>query len=607
MCGIVACLEKKQALPFLLNGLKQLEYRGYDSAGLAIYSQKEIRLLRAVGDASKLISKAKNNKPKGVLGIAHTRWATHGKVSLKNTHPHSDNKKQFFVVHNGIIENFQEIKDFLSERGTNFQSDTDTEVIPQLLAYNFAKVKDVRQALLTTLQTIQGAFAIAMICKHEPNKLWGAKLSSPLILGLGSNGTYLASDTLALAGKAERFIALEDNEVVEITKDEYKLSDVKGKQRDLRTPELLHLEEQQSLVGEFPDLMSQEIASIPQVVENAIRGRLKVKQNLIKLGGLDLVRAQLNHIKRIIIIGCGSSYYAGLVAEYLLEEIADIPVEVQLASEFRYRHEPLSRSTAVIVISQSGETADTIGALQKVSDSGLLKLGIINVPGSTISRMVDAGVYCRAGRERSVAATKSFISQLICLSLIALYLKNDKSNNLQLLKALAKLPQQLEAVLNQRKLIDKIAKRYAKSKGMLVIGRRYTYPLSLEVALKLKEICYIHGQGLAAGEIKHGSMALIDKNCPTLAFVLSNQSFTKTCNNLAEIKARSGTIIAIVDKEHPDLKHLADEFIVIPKTIEAFQPVLAATAGYLFSYATAKALKRPIDKPRNLAKSVTVE
>ena len=594
------------ASPFIIQGLKALEYRGYDSAGLAVMDAKGVKCIKTVGQVSRLEKKIKFKRPTGKLGIGHTRWATHGRVLVKNAHPHCDDKKQFFVVHNGIIENFAVLKEFLIEKGHKFSSDTDSEVVAQLLAYNFKQVGDVRQAVFLTLRSLKGAYALAIISEKEPGKLWGAKLSGPLVLGIGEGQFYLASDRTALADFSRRMIVLEDNEVVEITPGGYAISNLESEQAVDRPAALVDLADKEAGLGDYPDYMSKEIAESPKVVEDVTRGRLNAAAGIVKLGGLDTVARELQHIDRILIIACGTSYFAGMVGEYAFEEISRIPVEVQLASEFRYRDEPLSRSTAVLVISQSGETADTIAALQKIGGTGILKLGVVNVVGSTLSRLTDAGVYCQAGLEKSVASTKSFTAQVTVLIMIALYLNNKSPLYGRLLPDIARLPDQLRAFLRDNS-VAKIAKKYAKYDDFLFLGRRYAYPVALEGALKLKEISYVHAEGLAGGEIKHGPLALIDKNCPCFAIALSNGIDDKTANSLAEIKARKGKIIAVVDDPKSAAAKLADDIIVVPKVPEALQPIVAGAACHLFAYHVAKTLKRPIDKPRNLAKSVTVE
>ena len=606
MCGIVATLGQQPALPFLLDGLYNLEYRGYDSAGLAIFDQDQIRVTKSVGQINRLADKLDSSKMVGNLGIGHTRWATHGRVLLKNTHPHADAKREFFVVHNGIIENFKTLKAFLIQHGYRFSSDTDSEVIAQLLAYNYQKTNNVRQAIIDSLQILQGAYAIVIMTKHAPEQLFGAKLSSPLVLGLADQQYYLASDQLALSKYVNQVITLQDYELVTITAKRHTITDLRGDQKQKRASELLELETESTSLDGFSDYMSQEIAYCGQTVRDVIRGRLKLKQKIIKLGGLEAIDARLKKVDNLLIVGCGSSYFAGLVGEYLFEDICRIPTQVQLGSEFRYRHKPLSSKTGMIAISQSGETADTIAALEAATKRNLLKLGLVNRPGSTVSRLTDAGVYYQAGAEKAVAATKSFIAQVTVLLLIALYLNRNYPHYSSLLQNLAHLPDTLDDFLQQNQ-IQALAQKYASYKNFLIGGRRYTYPIALEGALKLKEVGYIHAEGLAFGEIKHGSLALIDKNCPVLAIAPTNEVYNKVCSNLAEIKARQGQIIAIVDDLKGEAAQLADDVILIPKTVEPLQPIVTAVACYLFTYHIAKILKHPVDKPRHLAKSVTVE
>ncbi|MCY4088639.1 MAG: glutamine--fructose-6-phosphate transaminase (isomerizing) [Candidatus Saccharibacteria bacterium] len=608
MCGIVATVGHKNAPEFILEGLESLEYRGYDSAGLAILnSDSEIEVVKVVGHVANLKDKTNNQNLTGRIGLGHTRWATHGQVLTKNAHPHQDQNGDFFIVHNGIIENFQSLKDFLMNKGHRFSSDTDSEVIAHLLAYNYKKLKSVKSALIASLQSLRGAYALAVISKREPNKLWGAKLSGPLILGLAKdNSYYLASDSLALASVAQKIIPLEDFELVEITPKGQTIINLKTDQIVSRPTELMKLTKEDSQLGDFEDYMIKEIHHIPQAIGDAIRGRLNIDQNFITLGGLNSVVDQLQYIDRIIIVACGTSYFAGMVGEYLIEDIANMPVEVHLASEFRYRKQPLSRSSMVIFISQSGETADSIGALEVIAGSGMLKLGIVNVVGSTISRLTDAGIYCRAGLEKSVASTKAFMSQVTILTLIALYLSDNYKDYRLLSQQLVNLPSQLSQFLNQHQ-IKKIANKYYQASNFMFLGRNYNYPVALEGALKLKEISYIHAEALASGELKHGSLALIDKKMPSLVIALSGKTLDKNVSSIAEIKARKGKVIAIVDDAKSPIIDQVDDVIVIPKVIEPLQPLVSAIACHLFAYYMAKALDRPIDRPRNLAKSVTVE
>lgn len=607
MCGIVGYIGKNDASEYLLDGLEALEYRGYDSAGIALFNDSNIQDIRVVGRVDTLRNAHSASDLKGNIGIGHTRWATHGGVLLKNAHPHTSMRELFTVVHNGIIENHNEIREFLQKKGYEFVSDTDTEVIPNLIEYHYKQVKDVEKAFLTAIKLLRGAYAIAMIAARE-EKLFAAKLSSPLAIGINDSGEiFLGSDGVPMAGRASQIIFLEDNEAAIISRDGYRIVNTTDDSIVERAAETLELEAEEINLGKYPDFMLKEINEAPQTVRSAMLGRLKVEESIIKLGGLESVNEQLRYIDRIIIIACGTSYYAGMVGEYLIEEIASIPVEVQQASEFRYRHEPLSRSTAVLVISQSGETADAIAALKKLEGTGILQLGVINAPGSTLSRMTDAGVYCHAGPEKAVASTKAFIAQVTVLCLIALHLSKNYEGFEQVIKAMDELPKQLQEILNLDEEIKKVARKYAHHRDFLYIGRRYLFPVALEGALKIKEISYIHAEGFAGGEMKHGPLALIDNNFPTFAISLSSDIADKSASNIQEIHSRGGPIIALVDNKKDEAALLADDVIVIPKTIEQVQPILAATVTHLFAYHAASKLGRDIDKPRNLAKSVTVE
>lgn len=610
MCGIVGYIGKKQASDYLLDGLESLEYRGYDSAGIALMQNSKIKTTKVVGRVETLRKEfGATSSTAASCGIGHTRWATHGGVLERNAHPHSSQNSMFSVVHNGIIENHQEIKQFLEDKGYTFKSDTDTEVIPNLVEYHYSESKDVKKAFLTTIKSLRGAYAIVLMSTHEPDKLFAAKLSSPLAIGMShdQNELFIGSDAIPMAGRADKIIFLEDNEAAILSGGTYEIIDLAKDKRIERAAEALELEAAEADKGDYPDFMLKEIHEAPHTVRAAMLGRLKVEEGIIKLGGLERVEEQLRYIDRIVIIACGTSYYAGMVGEYLLEEIAGIPVEVQQASEFRYRTEPLSRSTAVLVISQSGETADAIAALKKLEGTGILLLGIVNAPGSTLARLTHAGVYCHAGPEKAVASTKAFIAQVTVLCLIALHLSKSYSGFHELMKALDNMPNQLEKVLQLEKHIAKLARKYARHRDFLYIGRRYLYPVALEGALKIKEISYIHAEGFAGGEMKHGPLALIDENFPTFALALSSDIAEKTASNMQEIKSRGGHIVAVVDDPESEAAKLADDVIVIPKVPEPLQPILSATVTHLFAYYAARELGRDIDKPRNLAKSVTVE
>jgi len=606
MCGIVGYIGNKQAKEYLLDGLEALEYRGYDSAGIACFNGK-ITCVKVAGRVEQLRVEEAENPLHGTLGIGHTRWATHGIPIQKNAHPQWDESERFYVIHNGIIENFQEIKDFLTSKGVKFHSDTDTEVIPNLIAHLYEDLKDVEKAFKAALKSLRGAYAVVMISALDPKHMYAAKLSSPLAIGVGKNEMFIASDAVPISPHTHQMIYLEDNEGAVISQTGYELFNIATDASIERPSELIEIEETSSDKGDYPDFMLKEINEVAKTVRASMLGRLRVEEKVIKLGGLDSVRDQLDYIDRIVILACGTSYYAGLVGEYLIEEIAGIPVEVQQSSEFRYRTEPLSRSTAVLVVSQSGETADTIAALKKLEGSGILTLGIVNAPGSTLARMTDAGVYCHAGPEKAVASTKAFVSQITVFLLMALHLSKTYENYDKLIDELDQLPQKMEEVLKESDKIKAMAEKYSKYQDFLYIGRRYSYPLALEGALKLKEISYIHAEGFAGGEMKHGPLALIDKNFPTFAFALSSDIDEKSASNLQEIHTRGGLIIAVVDDKKSEASKIADDIIIIPKVSEQLQPLIGVIPAFLFAYYVAKKLDRDIDKPRNLAKSVTVE
>jgi glucosamine--fructose-6-phosphate aminotransferase (isomerizing) len=607
MCGIVGYIGPQEAQSFLLNGLATLEYRGYDSTGLVVLDGSKPQLVRTIGRVEAVKRQLADKPLKGHIGIGHTRWATHGAPLERNAHPHADSDKHFFVVHNGIVENYQQIKTSLQKQGVVFHSDTDTEVIPQLIAAHYKKTGDVRDSFLKTIRSLRGAYSIVMTTTYQPDRLYAARLSSPLVLGIGESENFIASDPTPIMEHTKKVIFLNDYEMAVVSARDYTITNIHEDIVTKREPEELDYDPEQASMGNYPHFMLKEINEAPQTVRSALLGRLKVEQNLVKLGGLELVEEQLRYIDRIIIVSCGTSYYASLVGEYLIEEIAGIPVEVQQASEFKYRVEPLSRSTLVIAVSQSGETADTIAALNKVAGYGVLRLGVVNAVGSSIARLTDAGVYCHAGSEQSVASTKAFVAQVSVLALIALYLsKGDTPLYKKMLSELDTIPQKIESILKREPEIKKLAKKYAHHRDFLYIGRRYMYPVALEGALKLKELSYIHAEGFAGGEMKHGPLAMIDQNFPTLALALQGELLEKTISNMQEIKARGGPIFAICN-DKDDLNGVADDAFEIPKTIEQLQPLLAVIPLQLFAYHVALELGKNVDRPRNLAKSVTVE
>jgi glucosamine--fructose-6-phosphate aminotransferase (isomerizing) len=607
MCGIVGYIGKNEALNTLINGLKALEYRGYDSAGVAILKDDKIKVKKTVGQVNVLETALIGQDFSGNVGIAHTRWATHGIPNEINAHPHLDCSGRISLVHNGIIENYKELKEYLTKRGHNFKSETDTEIVAHLLEDFLKENKDFKTAFFDALKMIRGTYALAVISAENPEVLYAARVSSPLIIGVGEGENFLASDPSALIGKTKDVIYLKDGEVAEITKDSIKVINLEKEP----TPfEIVRLEWdlEQAQKGDFPHFMLKEIFEGPQTVKSAYLGRLKTAENLVKLGGLEQVAEQLKKMKRLIILACGTSYYAGLIGEYLFEEIAGLPTEVHFASEFRYRAEPFDEGTVALAISQSGETADTLAALHKAKEHNLLTLGIVNTVGSTIARETDAGIYNHAGPEIGVASTKAFLSQITILALMAAYFAKDKNVLYSdLLKELEMIPAKIEKILEQAEKIEKIADKYKDCQNFLFLGRRYNYPTALEGALKLKEISYIHAEGYGAGEMKHGPIAMISPTFPTFAIMPKNSVSEKMGSNLEEIKARRGPILAIATEGDESVASLADEIFYIPPTLEPLEPLLTVVPLQLFAYYVGTKRGFNVDKPRNLAKSVTVE
>lgn len=608
MCGIVGYIGNRSATPIVIKGLRSLEYRGYDSAGIAVIDNQQPQLFKQAGRVEKLEATLTKQVKSAPLAIGHTRWATHGLPTTFNAHPHSNTDETIFVVHNGIIENYTQLKSKLQSQGYKFVSETDTEVIPHLIDYYLKSDSSFEVAFKHTLSDLQGAYAIAAIYAEEPNKMFAARLSSPLVIGVGKNEHLLASDPTALMEHTKKVIFLNDYDVAVITNKKVAIHNLKkGKPAD-RKVELIDYDNQQALLGDYPTFMLKEIFEAPATIRSATLGRTISSKNLIKLGGLESVMSQLEYIDRLVIVACGTSYYAGLVGEYLIEELAGIPVEVQLASEFKYRNEPFSRSTALLAISQSGETADTIAALKKVEDYGVLRLGIVNAVGSTISRITDAGVYCHAGPEQAVASTKAFIAQVTVLMQIAMHLGDNKSKLFKsLLKELDDLPAKAQQVLDQAETIKEFAIKYKDHRDFLFIGRSYAYPGALEGALKLKEISYIHAEGYASGEMKHGPLAMIDENFPTFAIATNSAMLDKTYSNIQEIRARKGPVVAVATKGNKAIKKQVDDVIYIPDSLEQTNLILTTIVTQLFAYYIAEAKGLNIDRPRNLAKSVTVE
>ncbi|HSX33087.1 MAG TPA: glutamine--fructose-6-phosphate transaminase (isomerizing) [Candidatus Saccharimonadales bacterium] len=610
MCGIVGSIGNKNACSVVLAGLKGLEYRGYDSAGLALLDRKSgLRIMKQVGRVEGLESLAAASQlPATNIAIGHTRWATHGKPSVVNAHPHTNRDGTIAVVHNGIIENYVGLRDFLISKGYTFVSETDTEVIPQLLDYYAKKSGSFEEAFAKTLKELRGAYAILALTASEPQKLYAARLGSPMVIGVAKGECIVASDPSAIMQHTKEVMYVQDNEMVIVSAGAYKITDLVADKKVQRETEHLDFDADDISLGDYPHFMLKEIFEAPATIRLASLGRTSATAKRVKLGGLELVAEQLQHIDRIVIVACGTASYAGMIGEYLFEELADVPVELQIGSEFKYRKEPFSRGTALIVISQSGETADTIAAIKKAQEYGALCLGVVNAVGSTIARLTDAGVYCHAGTEQAVASTKAFIAQVIVLMQMALFIGRDRSPlYTRLLEEIEALPAKAEAVLAQAETIKKLAEKYKDSRDFLFIGRRYAYPTALEGALKLKECALIHAEGFAAGEMKHGPLALIDEHFPTFALAGDGPMLEKTVSNIQEIRARKGQVIAIATKGNKAITHHVDDVIYIPKTMEQTEPCLQAMVLQLFAYYVATSKGLNVDRPRNLAKSVTVE
>lgn len=616
MCGIVGYVGRQKAAAIMLEGLKRLEYRGYDSAGLAVLQEGGITLFKSVGRVANLAKLTAGKKLNGTAGISHTRWATHGGVTDANAHPHLSSDGKIALVHNGVIENYVQMKRFLAEKGFTFASETDTEVLGNLIAYHYAKQpadegsSRLLEAVRKTLLHVEGTYGIAVLCPDHPGEMIAARKGSPLILGVGEHEHLVASDVSALVAHTQNVVYLKDGELVHITPAGFTLSTL-----DLAdvSPiiDKVTWSVEDSELGEHPHFMLKEIFEQPQALENAMRGRFSADGSTANFGGLNLTPADFRTIDRFVFTSCGTGWHACLVAEHLIERFARIPVEVDYASEFRYRNAPLDRDALFFVISQSGETIDTLAALREAKRKGYKCMAICNVVGSTIARESDGGIYQHAGPEIGVASTKAFTSQLLVSAMFALYVARMRdmsfADGTEYVAGLKAVPDLAARTLKLAPQIEDIAKRYAKYNDFLFLGRLSLFPIALEGALKLKEISYIHAEGYPAAEMKHGPIALISEECPSVFFVPKGELFNKVLSSMQEIKARKGKIIAIAPDcvELPD--GLADDVITIPDCHEAALPILATIPVQLLSYYVAVARGCDVDKPRNLAKSVTVE
>ncbi|PYK86007.1 MAG: glutamine--fructose-6-phosphate transaminase (isomerizing) [Verrucomicrobia bacterium] len=618
MCGIVGYVGRSEAAPILLDGLRRLEYRGYDSAGVAIVDGNHVETRKCAGRIPALAKLMSEKPPSGSFGISHTRWATHGKVNDENAHPHFDASGKIALVHNGVIENYQALKEQLVRDGDNdFRSQTDTEVLAHLIGSIYQQLdgKDSKARLLNAvrraLKQVIGTYGIAVVHSDIPNFLVGARRGSPLVLGVGKDENFLASDVSAIVAYTRDAVYLNDFDVVAVERDKFEISSLVGETGDHQVSKVEFTAEDIKK-GDYPHYMLKEIFEQPNSVRDAMRGRLSLEECTAKLGGLNMTPAQLRDVGRVVLTGCGTALHAGMVGEYLIEQLANIPTEVEHASEFRHRNPPMTRDTLVFAISQSGETADTLGALHESRRKGYRTLGICNNVASTIARESDGGVYMHAGPEIGVAATKSFTSQLVILTLIGLLLGRMRNlstaEGSRIIAALETLPEQIEEVLKLSDQIQAIAKKYADVNGMLFFGRQFNFPIALEGALKMKEITYLFAEGHPSAELKHGIIALIRPDLPSIFVAPDDAIFSKNLNNIEQVKARKGPIIAFTSGTGAkQLKGIANEIISLPDVPDCLMPILTVIPLQLLAYHLAVALGRDVDKPRNLAKSVTVE
>jgi glucosamine--fructose-6-phosphate aminotransferase (isomerizing) len=609
MCGIVGFAGRREAEPILVGGLRRLEYRGYDSAGLAtVTGPGRLHLRKRSGRIAALADHLRDRPAPGCLGISHTRWATHGPATDANAHPHVSADGRVALVHNGVIENYDALKRHLRGQGVAFASDTDTEVVAQLVAYHFDG--DLLEAVARTLPLLQGTYGLAVVSPDDPDVVVGARLGSPLVLGIGPGEHFLASDPAALLGQTREVVYLQDHQLCRISAGEWHIFD-RQQARVTASVHTIDWELGDADKGDFEHHMLKEIHEQPATLENAMRGRLADAEASAHFGGLNVDTRQLRRAGRIILTACGTSYHAALVGEYLLEEFAQVPVEVEYASEFRYRNAPTDPNTVVIAVSQSGETADTLAALRESKRKGHLTLAVCNVVGSTIAREADGGIYLHAGPEVGVASTKAFTSQVLTLAMLALHLGRLRHlsalRGSRMIDEMRALPDLVRRTLGCDDVVRRIAGKYAHCRSFLFLGRQYLYPVALEGALKLKEVSYAHAEGYPAAEMKHGPIALVDEHTPSVVLALRGAIRDKTMSNLEEVKARRGPVIAVATEGDEAVAARADEVIVVPDCPDYLQPLVAVVPLQLLAYHVARLRGCDVDKPRNLAKSVTVE
>jgi glucosamine--fructose-6-phosphate aminotransferase (isomerizing) len=612
MCGIIGYIGFREAWPVVLKGLKRLEYRGYDSAGIAVMNGVKQNMYKKAGKVSVLEDYAKDYDCSGNIGMGHTRWATHGQPSDRNSHPHTSNNRQLSIIHNGIIENYATLKEELLNRGHQFSSDTDTEVLIHLIEeIQNMEGTDLLESVRLALNEVVGAYAIVIMDKRNPDRLVVARKGSPMVIGVGSGEYFIASDATPIVEYTKNVIYLNDNEIAVITKDELL---IKRLDNVIQTPMIQELNMKLEMLekGGYDHFMLKEIFEQPRSIQDCMRGRIYPQSGKVQLGGIKEFAEKLKNIDRIIIVACGTSWHAGLVGEYLIEEYARIPVEVEYASEFRYRNPIITEKDVVIAISQSGETADTMAAIEMAKEKGATIFGVCNVAGASIPRLTHAGVYTHAGPEIGVASTKAFTAQVTVLTLMAFYMAQQKGTIskeklVQLLTELEDIPNKVQQALASNELVKYIAAEIKGASNCLFLGRGSGFPVALEGALKLKEISYIHAEGYPAAEMKHGPIALIDEQMPVIFIATHNSSYEKVISNIQEVKARKGIVIAIITKGDTKVRDMVDYFIEIPDADEAFLPLLATIPLQLLAYHIAVMRGCNVDQPRNLAKSVTVE
>ncbi len=614
MCGIVGYLGNGIAQESLVDGLRRLEYRGYDSAGVAFHEGDSFTLSRETGRVENLAVALRQSSSESSMGIAHTRWATHGAVTVSNTHPHQSHDGKFVMVHNGVIENFGTLKRFLEGKGMSFSSETDSEVLCNLIAYHYSELPEDEDrfidAVRLALAKCRGAYGIAVLCLDYPDMMIGARRGSPLVVGLGDDANFIASDASAFVGRAKEAVFLNDGELAILEKGGFRITTLEGQDAQAVTHPLDQIFEEVEL-GDFDSYMEKEIFEQPVALENTLRGRFGDDGTTAKLGGLEGHEDELRNLDRIIFVACGTARHACMVGEYLIERMARVPVEVEHASEFRYRNSPKAGKSLVIAVSQSGETLDTLEAVREAKTKGLLTLGITNVVGSSLSRETDGGVYQRVGPEIGVASTKAFSSQVCLCAMLGLALGRMRElspmDGQAIVEALNGLPDMVAKVLQQGEQIRELAVKYSKAEHLLFLGRQSLYPVALEGALKLKEISYAHAEGYPAAELKHGPIALISPECPSIFVVEGNELSSKTIANMLEVKARKGPVLAIAPENIEIPKEAADDVFRLPEAHEVVRPILANLPLQLFAYHFARLRGLDVDKPRNLAKSVTVE